>query len=199
MLPYSALLAAEGEAQNPLLPAIYDIVWSIIPFALVLLLFWRVILPRLHKVLDERSDAIEGGIEDAQSAQKEAQEALEKYTKLLADARDEAASIRDEARSEGQSILKEMREQAEADAERIAQNAQAQIEAERQAALVSLRKEVGSLALDLAGAVVRDQLGQDKKAKAVVDSMLADLESPKKKAASKKPAAKKPATRKSTK
>ena len=65
MLPYSALLAAEGEAQNPLLPAIYDIVWSIIPFALVLLLFWRLILPRLHKVLDERSDAIEGGIEDA--------------------------------------------------------------------------------------------------------------------------------------
>ena len=91
-----------------------------------------------------------------------------------------------------------MREQAEADAERIAQNAQAQIEAERQAALVSLRKEVGSLALDLAGAVVRDQLGQDKKAKAVVDSMLADLEAPQKPAA-KKVAAKKPATRKSTK
>ena len=178
MLPYSALLAAEGEAQNPLLPAIYDIVWSIIPFALVLLLFWRVILPRLQKVLDERSEAIEGGIEDAQSAQKEAQEALAKYTKLLNDARDEA-------RSEGQAILKEMREQAEADAERIAQTAQAQIEAERQAAVVSLRKEVGSLALDLAGAVVRDQLGQDKKAKAVVDSMLKDLEKPAKPAAKK--------------
>ncbi len=192
MLPYSALLAAEGEAQNPLLPAIYDIVWSIIPFALVLVLFWRVILPRLQKVLDERSEAIEGGIEDAQSAQKEAQEALEKYTKLLNDARDEAASIRDEARSEGQAILKEMREQAEADAERIAQTAQAQIEAERQAAVVSLRKEVGSLALDLAGAVVRDQLGQDKKAKAVVDSMLKDLEKPA------EPAAKKTATKKTT-
>ena len=41
------LLAAEGEATNPLLPAIYDIVWSIIPFALVLLLFWRVVVPRL--------------------------------------------------------------------------------------------------------------------------------------------------------
>ena len=54
------LLAAEGEASNPLLPAIYDIVWSIIPFALVLLLFWRVVLPRLQKTLDERSEAIEG-------------------------------------------------------------------------------------------------------------------------------------------
>lgn len=187
MLPHTVVLAAEGEAQNPLLPAIYDIIWSIIPFALVLLLFWRVILPRLQTILDERSKAIEGGIEDAQSAQKEAQEALEKYTKLLADARDEAASIRDEARSEGQKILAEMKTNAQAEAERIAQTAQAQIEAERQAALVSLRKEVGSLALDLAGAVVRDQLGSDKKAKAVVDGMLADLEAPaSKKAASKK-------------
>jgi len=35
------LLAAEGDVPNPLIPAIYDIVWSIIPFALVLLLFWE--------------------------------------------------------------------------------------------------------------------------------------------------------------
>ena len=174
MLPLT-VLAAEGETQNPLLPAIYDIVWSLIPFALVLLLFWRVVLPRLQTILDQRSAAIEGGIEEAASAQKEAQEALEKYTTLLADARDEAASIRDEARSEGQKILQEMRETAQAEADRISLNAKAQIEAERQAALVSLRKEVGSLALDLAGAVVRDQLGQDKKAKALVDSMLKEM------------------------
>ena len=87
------LLAAEGEASNPLLPAIYDIVWSIIPFALVLLLFWRVVLPRLQKTLDERSEAIEGGIAQAESAQAEAKEALEKYNALLADARAEAASL----------------------------------------------------------------------------------------------------------
>jgi len=49
MTTEALLLAAEGEATNPLLPAIYDIVWSLIPFALVLLLFWRVVLPRLQK------------------------------------------------------------------------------------------------------------------------------------------------------
>ena len=81
------LLAAEGEATNPLLPAIYDIVWSIIPFALVLLLFWRVVLPRLQKTLDERSEAIEGGIAQAENAQAEAKEALEKYNALLAEGR----------------------------------------------------------------------------------------------------------------
>jgi F-type H+-transporting ATPase subunit b len=188
MQAVASMIVAAEEGQNPLLPAIYDIVWSIIPFALVLLLFWKVVLPRLTVVLDQRAEAIEGGISQAESAQKEAADALQKYTTMLAEARDEAASIRDEARSEGQKILQEMKTQAQAEADRIAQNAQAQIEAERQAALVALRKEVGALALDLAGAVVRDQLGQDKKAAALVDGMLADIqaESSGKKSAKKK-------------
>jgi F-type H+-transporting ATPase subunit b len=175
MQAVASMIVAAEEGQNPLLPAIYDIVWSIIPFGLVLLMFWKVILPRLTDTLDKRAEAIEGGINQAENAQKEAAEALEKYTSMLAEARDEAATIRDEARSEGQRILADMKTQANSEAERIVANANAQIEAERQAALVSLRKEVGALALDLAGAVVRDQLSQDKKAKALVDGMLKDM------------------------
>jgi len=197
------LLAAEGEASNPLLPAIYDIVWSIIPFALVLLLFWRVVLPRLQKTLDERSEAIEGGIAQAESAQAEAKEALEKYNALLADARTEAASIRDQARAEGTQILQEMKTSAQAEADRIAENAQAQIEAERHQAVLSLRKEVGNLALDLASAVVQERLSEDAKAASVVDKLLADLDkeasAPAKKAHAKKPAAKKTPAKKATK
>jgi F-type H+-transporting ATPase subunit b len=197
------LLAAEGEASNPLLPAIYDIVWSIIPFALVLLLFWRVVLPRLQKTLDERSEAIEGGIAQAENAQAEAKEALEKYNALLADARAEAASIRDQARSEGTQILQEMKTNAQAEADRIAQSAQAQIEAERHQAVLSLRKEVGNLALDLASAVVQERLSEDAKAASVVDKLLADLDkeakAPATKSPAKKPAAKKAPAKKATK
>ena len=197
------LLAAEGEASNPLLPAIYDIVWSIIPFALVLLLFWRVVLPRLQKTLDERSEAIEGGIAQAESAQAEAKEALEKYNALLADARTEAVSIRDQARAEGSQILQEMKTSAQAEADRIAENAQAQIEAERHQAVLSLRKEVGNLALDLASAVVQERLSEDAKAASVVDKLLADLDkeasAPAKKAPAKKPGAKKTPAKKATK
>jgi F-type H+-transporting ATPase subunit b len=176
-MPTNALLlAAEGEASNPLLPAIYDIVWSIIPFALVLLLFWRLVLPRLQKTLDERATVIEGGIAQAESAQAEAKEALEKYSAMLAEARAEASEIRDKARAEGTVILAEMKENAQAEANRIAANASAQIEAERHQALLSLRKEVGNLALDLAAAVVQERLSEDAKAASVVDKLLADLD-----------------------
>jgi F-type H+-transporting ATPase subunit b len=190
------LLAAEGSTINPLLPAIYDIVWSIIPFALVLFLFWRIVLPRLQKTLDERSSVIEGGIAQAESAQLEAKKALDKYNKLLADARAEASEIRDKARQEGTVILQEMKDSAQAEANRIAATATAQIEAERHQAVLSLRKEVGALALDLAAAVVQERLSEDAKAASVVDRLLADLD--KEQAAPKKAATKAPAKKKAT-
>ncbi|WAB80948.1 F0F1 ATP synthase subunit B [Microcella daejeonensis] len=176
MLTELIIAAEEGEPVNPLLPAWYDIVYSIIPFALVLLLFWKVVLPRMQRTLDERAAKIEGGIAQAESAQAEAKAALEEYNKLLAEGRAEAAKIREQARVDGGAILAELKEQASAEAARITATAQQQIEAERQAALVSLRAEVGSLALDLASGVIGESLADDKKATALVDRFLADLE-----------------------
>jgi F-type H+-transporting ATPase subunit b len=176
-----ALLAethgGDSAAQNPLIPAIYDIVWSAVIFAALLFVVWRFVVPRLNKALDERRAAIEGGIEKAQAAQAEANAALEAYNAQLAEARAEAARIRDQARADGQKILAELKEQAQAEANRITQNAQVQIEAERAAALVSLRAEVGTLALDLASGVIGETLADDKRATAIVDRFLADLES----------------------
>ena len=174
MLPH--LVYAAAEEQNPLVPAVYDIVWSLIPFALILWLFWKVVLPRMQKTLDARSEAIEGGMKLAENAQAEAAAALDEYNKQLAEARAEAAKIRDQARADGTKILNELKEQAAAEAARITANAQAQIEAERQSALVSLRGEVGSLAIDLASGVIGESLSDDEKAAAIVDRFLAELE-----------------------
>jgi F-type H+-transporting ATPase subunit b len=130
----------------------------------------------MQKMLDERAEVIEGGIKKAENAQAEAAAALEEYNKQLADARAEAAKIREQARTDATRIGKEVTAQAQADADRITANAQAQIEAERQSALVSLRGEVGSLAIDLASGVIGESLTDDKRASAIVDRFLAELD-----------------------
>lgn len=163
--------------QSPVIPAIPDLVWGTISFVIILVFFiWKVI-PSLNAVLDARKEAIEGGIKRADEAQAKAAAALEEYTAKLADARGEAAGIRDAARADGAKIVAEAKETAQAEAARIAANAQVQIEAERQSTFVSLRNEVGTLALDLAGGVVGETLSEDKRAQAVVDRFLAELES----------------------
>jgi F-type H+-transporting ATPase subunit b len=168
--------AAAAEQINPLIPKWYDIVGSLICFVIILFFFWKLVLPRMKKLLDERAEAIEGNIAKADEAQHKAEALLEEYTAQLADARAEAGKIREQARADGQKILADLKEQATAEAARVTANAQAQIEAERQSAVVSLRAEVGSLAIDLASNVVGEVLNEDKRAQAIVDRFLADLE-----------------------
>ncbi|MGP3535310.1 F0F1 ATP synthase subunit B [Microbacterium sp. RD1] len=167
---------AEEAAPSPLIPAWYDIIWSAVCFVVILFVFWRVVLPRMQKLLDERGAAIEGNIAKADEAQRQAEAALEQYTAQLAEARKEAGEIREAAREDGKKIVAEAKDTAAAEAARITATAHTQIEAERQTALVSLRSEVGTLALDLAGNVIGETLSDDQKAQAVVDRFLADLE-----------------------
>ena len=171
-----AYAAEEGAAQNPLIPAWYDIIWSALCFVIILFVFWKVALPKMKALLDERSAAIEGNIAKADEAQRKAEAALEEYTAQLAEARKEAGEIREAAREDGRKIIAEAREIASAEAARLIATAHTQIEAERQSALVSLRSEVGTLALDLASGVIGESLSDDAKAKRVVDRFLAELE-----------------------
>jgi len=169
-------VAEEHATLNPLLPATADLVWGAVCFVILLAFFWWKVLPAVKKTLDERAEVIEGGIKKAENAQAEAAAALQQYNDQLAEARAEAGRIREAARADGVKILNDLKAQASVEAARITANASAQIEAERQSALVSLRTEVGSLAIDLASGVIGESLSDDARSAALVDRFLADLE-----------------------
>jgi len=168
--------AATEPSHSLLIPEIPDLVWGTLAFAVVLFVVIRYFVPRMTAMFDARADAIEGGLKRAEEAQAGAQQALENYNAQLAEARAEASRIRDAAREDAKKIRAELVEAAQADANRIVANAQTQIEAERTGALVSLRAEVGTLALDLASGVIGEALDDDKRATAYVDRFLADME-----------------------
>ncbi|MFT4029019.1 MAG: F0F1 ATP synthase subunit B [Protaetiibacter sp.] len=180
-MPIAFILAADsdsdGETSHSLvLPEPADLIWGTISFLIVLaVIIWKV-LPAINASLDARREAIEGVIDRATTAEAAAVAKKDEYEQALAEARAEAARIREQARTDGAVILAELKAQAQAEASRIVANAQTQIEAERAAALVSLRSEVGSLALDLASGVIGESLADDKKAATIVDRFLADLE-----------------------
>ena len=72
-------------------------------------------MPAFEKTYAERTEAIEGGLEAAETKQAEADAKLAELEQQLADARHEAARIREEAREQGAQIIAEMREQAQAE------------------------------------------------------------------------------------
>jgi len=169
------LLAAEGD-PNPILPAPAEFIVALVFFGILVLLVAKYVVPAFEKTFAERTAAIEGGIQQAEVAQAEANAALEQYRAQLADARGEANRIREHAREQAVSIVAEAREQAQQEAARMLSAAEGHIDAERSAAAASLRSEVGSLASDLAGRIVGESLTDDERSQRVIDRFLADLE-----------------------
>lgn len=170
------IISAATEGTNPLVPNPWEMLVVFAGFAVLMFIVVKYVVPMFEKTFAERAEAIEGGIAKAEKAQAEASAALEEYKQQLTDARAEANRIREEARAEGAQILAELKEKAAAESARITAQAHVQIESERQAAVVSLRSEVGTLATTLAGRIVGESLSDDERAARVVDRFLADLE-----------------------
>lgn len=169
------MITAETPS-NPFIPAPFEIIWSLVFVAIFAFFIIKYLLPKMNAILDERAAKIEGGLQLAEKAQAEAADAKAETERELAAARKEAAGIREEANSDASQIVAEAKTKAQAEAGRIAENAQRQIEAARQAAVVSLRADVGALAAELASRIVGESLADDARQSRVVDRFLDELE-----------------------
>ena len=65
--------------SNPLIPEIPELIIGAIAFLVVFAILGRVLMPRISKTLQERTDKIEGGLERAQETQAEADRTLETF------------------------------------------------------------------------------------------------------------------------
>ena len=173
--PKLSNFAAGGEL-NPLVPHTAELIAGLIAFILLFLVLRAKVVPMFEKAFAERTDAIAGGIERAEKAQRDAEVALSKYTSQLSDAQGEAQKIREDARVQGAAIIEELRTKAQEEAARITTAASATIEAERQQAIASLRNEVGTLATELASKIVGEALDDQVRQSRIVDRFIADLE-----------------------
>jgi F-type H+-transporting ATPase subunit b len=169
------LLAAKASA-NPIVPNWTEVIVGAIAFGIVFVVLWKVLLPRIMRTLEERTDKIEGELERAAEAKADADRLRDQYQALLADARHEAARLREEAREQGARIVAEMRAEGEAEKARIVAAGHTQIEADRQQAFSSLRAEIGTLSVQLASKIVGESLDDEARQSRVVDRFLAELD-----------------------
>ncbi|MFD4526001.1 F0F1 ATP synthase subunit B [Streptomyces sp. NPDC058470] len=169
-------IAAAEESQNPLIPHLDELVIGLIAFVIVFGFLAKKLLPNINKVLEQRREAIEGGIEKAEAAQTEAQSVLEQYKSQLDEARHEAARLRQEAQEQGATLIAEMRAEGQRQREEIIAAGHTQIEADRKAAAQALRQDVGQLATALAGKLVGEALEDNARQSRTIDRFLDELE-----------------------
>ena len=176
MLEFLAAEGGEVHTPNPVVPIWQEVVIGAIAFAVLVYVLGKFVWPRMEATFQARVDAIEGGIKKAENAQKEAAQLLEQYKQQLAEARTDAARIRDEARADAAGIREEAATVAREESDRIIAAGREALAGERAAIVRELRAELGNLSVDLASRIVGESLADEARQRGTVERFLDELE-----------------------
>ncbi len=169
------LLFLAEEDPNPILPIWQEVVVGSVAFAVLCFVLMKFVFPKMEETFRARVDAIEGGLKRADERQNEANALLEQYRLQLAEARTEAARIRDEARADAQGIREDLLAKAREESDRIIAAGGEALAAERATIVRELRSELGTLAVDLAGRIVGESLADEARRRGTVERFLDEL------------------------
>src|SRR2546425_5270474 len=151
------------------------IFWTIVVFAILLVLLWKLGLPALLKSVEERERRIQQQLEEAERARAEAARLLEEQKRTMAGARAEAQEIVAKAKSvaekEREALLAKAREQYE----QLLARARKEIEGEKEKAILELRREAVDLSIAAASKLIEANLDSEASRRLVLE-YLASLE-----------------------
>ncbi len=150
--------------------------WMFVAFAILFFVLWKWGWPAIMKSIDDRADLIDKGVEYAQSAKEQLDNARQEAGKYIDEARKQQAEILREADRMKTEIIEEARAAASKEAQKVMDAAKVSIEQERKEARQQFRDEVSSFALDIATKVVRGQMADRKAQTKLVDSLLDEME-----------------------
>jgi F-type H+-transporting ATPase subunit b len=171
----TTLAQEETHEKSILLPAIGELVVGSLAFLVVLVFMARYAWPRINQALRERTEGIEGKLEQAERDRREAQTLLARYREQLDRARDEAAEIVQEGRRRGEETRRELVARAEQEAARRIAAGEEVLRVERERAVAEVRRDVGQLAVLLATRIVGESLDAERQ-QALVDRFIAEVE-----------------------
>ena len=164
------LLASGGEA-NPLAAPVDLAIWTLVVFLGLLFVLGKYAWKPIIEGLNAREKSIADDIESAARAKDEAESSLKAYEEKIAGANDEAAALIAEARSDAAAVKEKMLAEANEEANRTRQKALADVEAAKSAAVRELAEASVDSAVSLASNIVGRSLKKDDHAKLIEESV----------------------------
>jgi F-type H+-transporting ATPase subunit b len=146
-------------------------IWTLVTFAIVLFVLRRYAFGPIQQVIDERRQAIQQGLDEAEKAREEAQRMIAEHQSQLADSRREATRILEEARRQSEQRQREAQAQLEADMQRRLERARTEIEAETRQALGEVKKQLADLTVAATEKVVRRKLDESEQRRLIEEAL----------------------------
>lgn len=125
-----------------------------------LIIFKKLLLEPVRKVIAERKAKADSQIADAQKLREEAEAMKAEYEQNLAQARTEAGQILASAQKTATARSEELLGEARAQAAAMKQKAEADIAQQRKKAVNEVKDEIGGIAMEIASKVVEREIQQ---------------------------------------
>jgi F-type H+-transporting ATPase subunit b len=152
-------------------PNVGLMIWTIVVFAISLVILRRAVFPQIGKALDARAKTIEGDIDAAADLRKDADQVLAEYRERLKEARAQADEIVQIARQNAETHEHEARDQGKEILAEAAKRAERDIEAATKRALDDIRREVADLTIMATEKVTRKTLNDDDQRRLVEEAL----------------------------
>ena len=147
---YQALITLDG----------WTFVAQICNLMIQLVIFKKLLLNPVKKVIAERKAKADSQIADAQKLRTEAEAMKAEYEQNLQNARTEANQIVAAAQKTATARSEELLGEARAQAAALKQKAEADIAQERKKAVNEVKDEIGGIAMDIAGKVIEREINE---------------------------------------
>ena len=152
-------------------PNVGLMIWTLVVFAISLLVLRRAVFPRIRDALDARANRINESIDAADRTRQEADQLLDDYRERLKDARGQADEIITRARAAADVHEREASDQAKDKREQMLEQTRRDIEAETRRAIQEIRREVADLTVLATEKVTRKTLTEDDQRRLIEDAM----------------------------
>jgi F-type H+-transporting ATPase subunit b len=151
------------------------IFWTIISFGILILVLYKVALPPLLGLLEERRRLIAQSLLDAEETRKRNEEALQMYKEKLGEASRKADEIIATTKKEASALKEKIVEQAKKDSSLIVQHANEEIEHQKNKALQEIKDKTAGLILSATAKVLKKELTPQEQAR-LIEEDLKELE-----------------------
>lgn len=150
--------------------------WMFVSFVVLFVILWKWGWPAILKGVSSRADLIDKGVEYAQEAKEQLDNARQQADSFLNEARRQQADMLREADRMKTQIIEQARKEAQTAAAKEMENARIQIQQQQKEAQQQFRNQVSNFAFDIAGKIIGQQMSADKAQEQFVDRMLDQLE-----------------------
>jgi F-type H+-transporting ATPase subunit b len=156
-------------------PAIGLIFWMTLTFVIVLFLLKKFAWKPILNIIKEREVSIAQALESAEQAKREMKNLKAGNEKLLQEARMERDKIIKEASEIRETMLNDAKGKAKVEADKIISSARETINNEKNAAIAELKNQVATLSIEIAEKILKSELSNEDKQKALVSTLLQDV------------------------